>query len=961
MQKFLFVLLMVWSHSAMSQSALRIGSDTVKVAKAELVIQNSTKGIAGYLYNSDNGKTIFKKLGLSIQFKVGTPNFPQGGDSIYINQDFSGQTIKVWRNGLLQYRDNDNGVKINNGDGKITFYPALSSNDRIYIESFAGVDFSLDGTFPDQGPTKPVGKLTAHVFDNGDNTFTLRWATNSKTLYLNPKVYGIGASTLAGYGVVSPYKLGDRVATWLGNNTNGGTWTNLAVFGQSSLDLSPTADGGVVGHNIDTALNANPDFMFISLASNDAAKGFTVEQSVANYKKIDSLARAKGVPIFWATTQPRTGLNAAQQTLLKRMADSIRTIFPDRFVEAFSEVVDKTASTDAVINPIYGIGDGVHLNAQGVEFIANSLFERMLGYFRPIKGVRKYIIDSSNNQINWAQFDVVTDQNIVKKVYTRPGKREMYFRVKPEFVDDSYSELSNVTKLPEFVTPPAPVIYDHRVLVDLGGDGVKTVNSNNGADGKPTPSPDSQGKQWNNWFGDGTLSGFTAGAAIDDLKSAQGTPTGLSMQFMSIPQGSYGTSDTKSLNFNGHNTGVGDYPMEALYDNVFFHSTINPNGVILRIRGLTKANTYYIKLWGSRIDPAQNPPTRVLEAKLGRDAWTASQKVETRYVVNEAPNYDRAIKLDAFTGLDSVDINLKVGAGSTFAHLSLVDIGIMGALPTLPKVILRDTTTTLSTISLTGTVLTYGATISTYEWKQLSGPNNVTIGNEFESTANITGLTNGTFMFKLTVTTTDRKSYSAEMKVEVFPNTNGKKSLYVNFSNTPVQAIPGWLNVSGPPAGQHIVVTDNVTSWTVDNVGATTTYWSPYASASGSNTDGYATGNNSGVIPDIALKSFWFNYSTRYAVGKENLELGGLNPAKTYTLKLYASRTGQEAEMKFGCWRVNGGTELLQNAINNTTRETVVTNVTPDGSGKIRIAVVAPNGTTNGNLSFINALILIED
>jgi lysophospholipase L1-like esterase len=961
MQKLLFLLLMVWTHSAMSQSALRIGSDTVKVAKAELVIQNSTKGIAGYLYNTDNGKTAFKKLGKSIQFKVGTLNFPKAGDTMYVNQDFAGQTIKVWRNGLLQYRDNEEGVRIDNTYGHIYFKPALNANDKIYIEAFSGVDFSLDGIYPDQGVTQQVGKLTANAFDNGDNTFTLRWATNSKTLYLSPKVYGIGSSTLFGYGVMSPYKLGDRVSNWLKDNTNNSSWTNLAVFGYTSDDLSATADGGVASNNIDTAVNANPDFIFASLGSNDASKGFTVEKSIANYKKMDSIARSKGIPVFWATTQPRTGLNAAQQTLLKRLADSIRTVFPDRYVEAFNDVVDKNATTDAVILPQYAIGDGVHLNADGLAFIANSLFERMLGYFRPIKGVKRYVIDSSNNQINWAQFDVVTDQNIVKKTYTRVGKRELYFRIRPEFIDDTYAEFSNVAKLKEIVTPPAPMIFDHRVLVDLGGDGVKTLNSANGADGKPTPSPDSQGKQWNNWFGDGTIAGFTDGSAIDDLKSAQGTPTGLSMQLIGLPQGTFGTSETKSMNFNGHTVGVNDYPMEAIYDNVFFHSSINPNGVTMRIRGLTKTNTYYIKLWGGRVDPAPTPPVRVLEAKLGRDAWTASQKVDTRYLPTEAPDYNKAIKFEGITGLDSVDINIKVAAGSTLAHISLMDIGIMGTLPTLPSVILRDTTTTLSTIQLPSTVLTYGATISTYEWKQLSGPNNAIIGNEFESKANISGLTNGKFVFKLTVTTTNRKSYSAEVKVDVFPNNNGKKTMFVNFSNTPVQAIPGWLNVSGPVAGQRITVTDNVTNWTVDNVSSTTAYWSPFAGSSGSNTDGASTGNNSGIIPDIVLKSFWYNYSIRYAAGKENLELSGLNPAKTYTLKLYASRSGVPADVKFGCWRVNGGAELLQNAVNNTTLETVVINVVPDASGKIRIAVVAPTSSTNGTFSFMNALILQEN
>ncbi|MET6997067.1 SGNH/GDSL hydrolase family protein [Chitinophaga defluvii] len=959
MQKLLFILLLVWSNTAMSQSALRLSSDTVKVAKAELVVQNSTKNIAGYLFNIDNGKTIFRKLGRSVQFKVGSPNFPNAGDSVYKNTDLANHTIKVWRNGLLQYQDNTDGVGVNTDSGKVVFRPALSANDRIYIEAFSGIDFSLNGASIDDGATKGVGKLGVTVFDNGDNTFTLRWATNAKTLYLKPNVYGLGASTLFGYGIDSPNKLGEKIFAWLSANTDEPSWTNLAVFGQTSRDLSQTADGGVVGHNIDTALNAHPDFIFVSLASNDAASDFTVEQSVAYYKKIDSLAKNQGIPIFWATTQPRSGLSAAKQTLLKRMADSIRTLWPDRYVEAFAKVVDSFATTDAVIKTEYGIGDGVHLNAAGVQFMANSLAERMQEYFKPIKGVRRYVIDTSNNQVNWAQFDEVFDQNTVKKTYIRPSKKELYFRVRPEYVNDTYADFSNIAKLKEYVIPPPPLIFDHRLLVDLGGDGVITLNGNNTTkDGKLTPSPDAQGKYWNNWIGDGTQAGFVSGAAINGLRTTVGNPTAIGMELIGLPQGTYGNAITKSMNFNGPTVGVEDYPMEALYDNMFLNTSINPNGIIVRLKGLSKTNTYYIKLWGARIDAS----ARILEAKLGTEPWTASKRVDTRLLSGQSPNYNNAINLDGFTGVDSIDINMRVGAGSTFAHLSLMDIGIVGTLPIIPKVLLRDTTTTLSTMRLTGLVVTNGATVSEYEWKQLSGPNTAVIANPFDNATNISGLTNGTFRFKLTVGTTDGKFYSNEARVDVFPDNGGKKTLRVNFSKTAAMPIPGWFNVWGAVKDVFISATDPVTNWTVDNVNGSLTYWSPVGGNNASDTDGFSTDNNSGIIPDIALKSFWFNYSQRYVAGNENLQLSGLNPAKTYTLKLYASRTGDpEADVKYGCWRVNGGAELSQNAINNATNETVVTNVTPDANGKIRIAVVAPEGTSKGNTSFINALVLIEN
>jgi lysophospholipase L1-like esterase len=959
MQKLLFILLLIWANSAMSQSALRLSSDTVKVAKAELVVQNSTKDIAGYLYNIDNGKTAFKKLGRSVQFKVGTLNFPKAGDTVYVNREFKGQHIKVWRNGLLQYRDNVDGVGINSDSGWVYFRPALTATDRIYIEAISGIDLTVQGQSTDDATTRQLGKLAINVFDNGNGYFTLRWAVNSKTLYLSPSVFGIGASTLYGYGVNSPYKLGERIFSWLSENTSNPSWINVAVFGQTSQDLSSTADGGVVGHNIDSAMNANPDFIFASLASNDAAQDFSVNKSIRNYRKIDSIAMSRGIPVFFTTTQPRTIANAGQQTILKQVADSIRKIWPDRFVEAFAKVVDSTAATDAAINVLYGNGDGVHLNPEGVQFIATSFAERLVEYFKPIKGVNKYIIDTSTNGSNWAQYDVVIDQNTVKKIYPRPGKKELYFRVRQEYANGTLAEYSNPVKLKEYIVPPPPLVFDHRLLIDLGGDGVKTSNGTR-ADGKPTVSPDFLNHYWNNWFGDGTLAAFVTGASIDGLRTASNESTNIGLKLIGKPEGIFGNTPTKALNFNGPGVAIGEYPAEAVYDNLYFHNSSNGSGNIIRLRGLSKNNTYYVKLWGVRIDTARESLPRVLDAKLGTDAWTSVKSIETRWATTDSTNYKKAIYLDGFTGVDSMDINLRVGAGSTFGHLSVMDIGIVGDLPPIPYVILRDTTTTSNKIQLKGAFVANGATISNYQWSQISGPNTAIIANDMDNPTNISNLTNGTYIFKLTVTTTNGKIYSTEGRVIVYPDNGGKKTLRVNFSYTPAPPIPGWLNVYGTTTTGQIVVTDNVTNWTVDNVSGG--LWNLFASTTGSNTEGTTTGNNSGIIPDIALNSYWFNYSTRYVAGQENLILSGLDPTKTYTLKLYAARNNSTTGVKYGCWRVNGGSELLLDALENTTNEKLVENVSPNAEGKIRIAVVAPtNATLYGTFSFMNALILIEN
>lgn len=960
-KRLFFIPFLFLCEVTVAQISIKMDPDSIKFLNAELIIRNKTKDVTGYLYNTGDGKTIFKKFGKTIQFKVGTTGFPSIGDSTYQNAVLANYFIKVLRNGLLQYRDSIQGVKVDDATGKVTFYPALQNNDQIYIEAITGIDFSINGTALDAGspPIDSSSWLKSGAFDNGNRTFTLRWNTNAKTLYLSPKVVGIGSSTLAGYGLTAPERLGDKILAWLNNNTSGAVWENISVAGYSSKDLLSVQDGGVLGHNIETALSMNPDFIFVSLPSNDPATGISVDQSIINLKKIDAPAQLKGVPVFFETTQPRTNYTALQQGMLKQLADSIRVIWPDRYVEGFKDVADP--ATPGAILAQYDNGDGVHLNSAGNQFIANNLFERWMDYFKAVKGVKRYVLDSSLDKTNWSQFTVEPEPNVIKKTYPRFNQTKQYFRVKAELKNGTYTAYSNIAPLEEVINPEIPGVddYSYRLLVDLGGDGTTTLNGSNAPDGKPTPSPDGSGKYWNNWYGIGGVTGFADKSSITQIKTTTNAATDMSMQIIGLPQGTFGTSDTKSINYSGFTVPVGDYPYQSAYDNMFIHSSVNPNGITLRIKGLTKTNSYYIKLWGARLDDGATP--RTLQAKLGAETWATAQSVDTKYPTTGTPDYNRAVIFNNITGADSVDIVLRAGGTSTFAHVSLVDIGVMGTLPLIPQIKLRDTAITTSTLQLTANPIN-GANIASYQWSQLSGPNNATLGNASNVAVNLSGLTNGTFVFRVSGTATDGKVMTADATVKVFPYNDGKKTMRVHFSKTAVTPIPGWFNVYGVPAGNHIMMTDPETNWTVDNVSDNAAYWSPYAGNSASNTDGSTTGTNGGIIPDIVLQGIWYNYSLKYAAGMDNLLLKGLNPSKTYTVRLYASRNNTATAPRYGCWRINGGSEMLQNALNNTNNTTLLSDVLPDANGTIKISVHAPtNAGTYGTFSYINAVIVVEN
>ena len=138
---------------------------------------------------------------------------------------------------------------------------------------------------------------------------------------------------------------------------------NLAKGGYTTYHLLPTGTEPPERRpqpdpkrNITRALALDPDAILINLPSNDAAKGFGVEDQLANYAVMLERAEARGVPVWIATTQPRN-LDEAGRATQVAMRDSTHARFSGRALDFWTGL----AEADATVKPVYDSGDGIHL------------------------------------------------------------------------------------------------------------------------------------------------------------------------------------------------------------------------------------------------------------------------------------------------------------------------------------------------------------------------------------------------------------------------------------------------------------------------------------------------------------------------------------------------------------------------------------------------------------------------
>lgn len=192
----------------------------------------------------------------------------------------------------------------------------------------------------------------------------------------------LGSSTSAGAGAST------ADSSWVGryrNYVKGLDSTayvmNLGVGGYTTYDIMPSdyvAPGGrpapKVNNNITMALTYQPSAIIINMPSNDATSGFTVAEQMANFRLLNNLAAASGVPVWATTTQPRNLTAQAGRDNLMVVRDSILAYFGSRAINVFTEL----AEADGTIKPVYNSGDGIHLNNAGHRHIFNQVVSSSL-------------------------------------------------------------------------------------------------------------------------------------------------------------------------------------------------------------------------------------------------------------------------------------------------------------------------------------------------------------------------------------------------------------------------------------------------------------------------------------------------------------------------------------------------------------------------------------------------------
>lgn len=185
----------------------------------------------------------------------------------------------------------------------------------------------------------------------------------------------LGSSTAAGAGAsVSDSSWVSRFRTELSRLDTRFSVVNLAKGGYTTRHVKAEGEGMDSLRNIQMALSLCPSAIVVNLPSNDAAKRIPFEETANHFRDMDAAARDAGVPIWWASPQPRNHLKADQQALQRRTLDFVREVFGNRVLDFWSGLATPADS----IQPHLDSGDGVHLADAGHRILFDRVWSSQI-------------------------------------------------------------------------------------------------------------------------------------------------------------------------------------------------------------------------------------------------------------------------------------------------------------------------------------------------------------------------------------------------------------------------------------------------------------------------------------------------------------------------------------------------------------------------------------------------------
>lgn len=240
-----------------------------------------------------------------------------------------------------------------------------------------------------------------------------------------------------------------------------------------------------------------------------------------------------------------------------------------------------------------------------------------------------------------------------------------------------------------------------------------------------------------------------------------------------------------------------------------------------------------------------------------------------------------------------------------------------------------------SIVTLTGSGTDTDGTISAYAWTQLSGPNTSSIISPSSATTIVSGLVQGTYIFRLTVTDNQSATGFSDVTITVSPAPTQIKTINVNlYSNGSPANLTGWndwefrLN----PSSAKLKYNDGTNS----NISISTRSGLDYAQNSS-----YVT------LPMCPNEVGMFSVKTTFGtINTFNDTIKGLDNNKLYDLSFYSSHpSGFSEYTRF----MIGNDSIDINDNNNTVNAATFVNKAPS-NGQIVVKIIAVNfvGYVNG-------------
>lgn len=287
----------------------------------------------------------------------------------------------------------------------------------------------------------------------------------------------IGSSTAQGQGPADPQKaFANRYRAYLKSLNTASDVYNIATGGTNSYHCNPVwynpgpnKAAPILARSITRALSPDngmrkPDAIIVAMSTNDAASGFTLAESKANFERIVATADSLHIPVWVTTSQPRNDLFGGQPAAATGLRDWVLQRFGPKGVDFWTDI----AGPDNLIKPMFSAGDPWNLNdtAHGILYarllnarIVDTIAKgpvRFASFSVTAEGqgariqweshreryMQQYIVERSADSISWTAIGTVpaNGSNIVPHQYSRVDGAALtspvYYRL---CMEDSYA------------------------------------------------------------------------------------------------------------------------------------------------------------------------------------------------------------------------------------------------------------------------------------------------------------------------------------------------------------------------------------------------------------------------------------------------------------------------------------------------------------------------------------------